>query len=313
MKRIYFIAIVVVFIILLVFFYAYFKCTMETINLDIPLRLPVYTLEEEKGKRIPKIIWTFWHSNHVPITIDKCIQSWRRTNPDYDIHIVTKDSLSFYLPDNTIFSYPHCKGKNNIQKASDFIRLQLIYKYGGFWIDASTILNGSLNYFLDIQQRNGYEYLGYYIDGFTKNQNFPVVENWFFAAVKDSRIIQLWNESFLKMNSFSTVEKYVQWVKNQGVDTQGIDNTTYLSMHVACQYMLQKMLTLQDIKQYMYLEKAEDGPFKYLAKNNWNSWTALHDACKQKDLQTLVFKMRGIERNIMQFDIRLLCIFDDDK
>jgi len=284
--------------------YLYYKCAVETIKLDIPVRLPIQT--DDKG--IPKVIWTFWHSDEVPTVIDKCIKTWRKTNPDYDIHIVTKDSLSFYLPDNTIFSYPHCD-KNNIQKASDFIRLHLIYKYGGFWIDASTILNGSLDYFTDIQRKGNYDYLGYYINGFTKNEEYPVVENWFFAAIKGSEVIRLWIDCFTRINSFKRVQDYVNWVKDQGVDTQGIDDTNYLSMHVACQYMLQKKLTVKERQRLMYLEKAEDGPLKYLAKYNWNPWLSLRKACKEKDLQTLVFKMRGPERKVLQVDQRLLCIF----
>lgn len=281
--------------ILLLFFLGFLAYYFYTIYFHEPLELP----ETNQDGKIPKIVWTFWHTDHIPSIVYKCIQTWKKFNPDYQVYIVTKENLNFFLPNNTIFSYPHC-GENNIQKLSDFVRLHLIYKYGGFWIDASIILNGSLDYFTAIQQKGDYQYVGYYINNFTKNPTYPVVENWFFAAVKESEIIGLWLECFEKMNDFATVEDYVQFIKNQGVDLQDINDTSYLSMHVACQWMLQKKLTPQQIRSEMYLEKAEDGPFKYLSKNNWKSWDALRSACKNKDLQTLVFKMRGREREILQ-------------
>jgi hypothetical protein len=34
-------------------------------------------------------------------------------------------------------------------------------------------------------------------------------------------------------------------------------------MHFAIQYVLQKEMSIEDIETKLYLEKAEDGPYKY--------------------------------------------------
>lgn len=267
-----------------------------------------YTNDKYNDTEIPKDIWTFWHDDNLPEIIERSIDTWKRTNSDYKIHVVTKSNLEYYLPGNDIFLTPHCK--DSIQRASDFIRLELLYKYGGFWIDASVILNGSLNYFRDIQRRGEYEILAYYLSKFTTRPEFPVIENWFLAAVPESRVIKIWLDCFSHINGFDKVDKYVEWVKNEGIDLQGIIIPNYLSMHVAFQHMIQDKKFFSMIKNKIYWEKAENGPYLYLDKNNWDSNKALLNACKDKNLRTLVFKMRGKERSEMNKNPDLYCIFD---
>ena len=257
---------------------------------------------------IPKIIWTYWDSDQLPEVVQLCIETWKKTNPDYTIHIVSKKTLNSYLPGNTIFSFPHCK--SSPARTSDFIRLYLLYKYGGFWIDASIILNGSLNYFLKIQEESKCEFIGYYLSSFTTRPEFPVIESWFLVAVPKSKVVKVWLDCFLLINKYVWLESYIDWVRNEEkVDLQKISSPIYLSIHVACQHMLQKFLTPEEIQSKIYLEKAEDGPFKYLAENNWDSEKALLSTCSNPSLRTLVYKMRGKERSTIERNKELLCIF----
>lgn len=267
-----------------------------------------YKTEGYSRKTIPKIIWTFWDSNDIPDVVQKCIDTWKRTNPEYEINILSKENISRFLPGNYIFSSPHCK--DSIQRSSDFIRLQLLYLYGGFWIDASTILNGSLDYFIKIQEKTGCDFLGYYISGFTTRPEYPVIESWFLVSVPGSIVIKLWLQCFSIINEHDDLNTYVNWVKNdQYVDLQEINDPVYLTIHVACQHMLQKFLTSEQARSKIYLEKAEDGPLKYLAENEWDSRKALEKACGDPSLKTLVFKMRSVERRELERNRELMCIF----
>ena len=40
---------------------------------------------------------------------------------------------------------------------------------------------------------------------------------------------------------------------------------------MAAQQVLQKRMTFGEIREELYLMKAEDGPFKYQAKNKWDT------------------------------------------
>ena len=292
MKTILFVALAIL-IIVVIFFFGTFK------------------KEGFKSKRIPKIIWTFWDSDDIPEIVQKCIETWKRTNPEYKINIVSKNNIHLFLPDGEeIFSMPHCK--DSMQRSSDFIRLQLLYHYGGFWIDASTILNGSLDYFLQIQEEKGCDFLGYYLDGFTTREHYPVIESWFLVAVPKSIVIKLWLQCFSIINEHETLDEYMDWVKEERVDIQKINAPKYLTIHVACQHMLQKLLTRNQMGRLLYLEKAEDGPLKYLNENDWNSKQGLTKTCEDPSLKTLVFKMRSIERREIEKDEHLAsCLFSD--
>ncbi len=282
---------------------------MIVVLLLFSLKFYYFRNEGYYQKTVPKIIWTFWDSDDLPEIVQKCIDTWKKTNPEYKINIVSKNNIDEFLPGNNIFSLPHCK--NSMQRSSDFIRLQLLYLYGGFWIDASTILNGSLNYFLDIQESTGCDFLGYYLSGFTTLPKYPVIESWFLVCVPESIIIKLWLDCFSMINKYPELSQYLDWVKDEeNIDLQKIEAPEYLTIHVACQHMLQKYFSPEEIQSKIHIEKAEDGPLKYLAENDWDSKVALGKVCNDSNYKTLVLKMRGMERHELEKDEKLLCIFD---
>lgn len=265
-----------------------------------------YTLLVNYKPIIPKQIWTFWDNEKFPSTVLKCINSWKVYNPDYKITILSKQSIKNYLPEIDILKL---KYSNTPQRISDFIRINIIKKYGGFWLDATILLTGSLDYFRDIQQKNNYEFVGYYIDAFTTNSNYPVIENWFFGAIPDSEFIRIWCHIFLSINNHNTISSFVEKIK-KNVDTQNICNIEYLTMHIAAQYALQKYMSHKDIENNLFLLKAEDGPLKYLAQNNWDSHKAIKALCTDINLKTPVIKFRGGERELIENNEEYKCVFN---
>ena len=39
---------------------------------------------------IPKIIWSFWDSKDIPDFVQKCIDGWKKHNPDFEINDITR-------------------------------------------------------------------------------------------------------------------------------------------------------------------------------------------------------------------------------
>jgi len=252
--------------------------------------------EKADKPTIPKKIWTFWDNTNLPDTVVKCIDSWRRYNPDYEITVLSKASIKEYLPEKDIYKLKHA---TTPQRISDFIRIHIIKKHGGFWLDASILLTESLDWIRDIQQKDNYELVGYYIGGMTTNNNYPIIENWFFAAIPNSEFISKWCETFLLINNYNNIGDYVNAMR-KGADLQNIDNPKYLTMHVAAQYVMQKYMTPKDIKEKLYLMKAEDGPFKYLSHHDWKKDEAIKALCADSNLKTPIIKFRGGERNFIE-------------
>jgi hypothetical protein len=256
------------------------------------------------SNEIPKTIWTFWNSDDFPKTVQKCIDTWRSSNPDYNIIILNKTNIKEYLPEIDVYSLKH---NDSPARTSDFIRCHVLPKYGGVWVDASIIINKPLSTIIN----TNYSFTGYYLEGFTTNSDYPVLENWFFACTKGNEFVSKWRDAFMKLNNYETPEQYSEYIKSLGVDVQQIYDLNYLAMHVAAQYVFQKEMTPQSIKTNLNLLKAEDGPYKYLFDSDWNSGKSVESICKDNRYKNTPFiKLRGPERNFVETNDEMFCVFD---
>ena len=94
---------------------------------------------EVKGK---KLIFTFWEPHEkIPGYLILCIKTWKKFLPDYEIKILDYKRVIDYLGE-TLFSKIVCKDLT-LPIQVDAIRVALLKKFGGIWMDADTIvLNG---------------------------------------------------------------------------------------------------------------------------------------------------------------------------
>lgn len=248
--------------------------------------------KNRENNRFPKIMWVFWDNpERIPKTVTMCIESWKKYHPEYNIILLTKKNYNKYINiPHTIATHPHFN--DSMARFSDLIRLYALAEHGGIWLDSSILLKGSIDDWL-----SGYEFSGFYLDGFTQKKEYPVIESWFLACQKGSEFVRLWKEEFIKIAEYESVDKYIESRKKLGVDLQKINIPNYLAIHVSAQKILQ-------IDRYpvdrLQLQKAEDGPYRYLVDAKWDSEKALQLACGNKAYYTPIMKMRGIERKIME-------------
>ena len=47
----------------------------------------------ETTANIPKKIWSYWDNNNLPEIIEKCINTWKIHNPNYEIIVLSKDMV----------------------------------------------------------------------------------------------------------------------------------------------------------------------------------------------------------------------------
>lgn len=248
-------------------------------------------------KEIPKIIWTYWHTAELPQFIQNCINSFNTQNPSWTINILNDKNIKEYIDDD-LGKY---KFIDSHARRSDVIRCLILAKYGGVWSDASIIMYNSL----EKLPLNKYDFIGYYLDGFTTDHDYPVIESWFFACVKGCKFMQLWKDAFLSINDFDSVQAYIEYIKPR-TNLQKIYDPLYLAIHAAAQYVLQNQMSKEEIKENMYLMKAEDGPFKYLVDNDWQNEKAVQSICDTNKSDILFYKLRSPER---PFAEKYDCIF----
>jgi hypothetical protein len=106
----------------------------ELFELDAPVK--------GKGLGSCKIIWSYWHDSVIPALVWISVSSWKKNNPGYTINFLSEDTVSIFLTDNEIFTL-----KENLKQTdtpivhySDLVRLKILQKYGGFWVDATLVL-----------------------------------------------------------------------------------------------------------------------------------------------------------------------------
>lgn len=86
-------------------------------------------------------VWTYWEGESVPSLVQKCQASWRRHLPEesYAIHFLTPESEEL-----ASLSFPSTFDEIQPAQRADLIRLRLLEKYGGLWMDASVYLTEPL-------------------------------------------------------------------------------------------------------------------------------------------------------------------------
>lgn len=86
----------------------------------------------------PRVVWTYWTGSGIPDDINEMLNVTRESLTHITFCFLTDGNLSDFLHDRMFpqsFQTLHPRGK------ADYVRVCLLEKYGGVWIDASMIIN----------------------------------------------------------------------------------------------------------------------------------------------------------------------------
>lgn len=103
---------------------------------------------------IPKIIHYCWFGNKkIPQLETKCIATWKKVLPDYEFKLWNEESFN-------INSSTWCKGAYEVGKyafVSDYVRLKVLYEYGGIYLDTDIKILKSFGPLLEDEGFIGFE------------------------------------------------------------------------------------------------------------------------------------------------------------
>ena len=103
---------------------------------------------------IPKIIHYCWFGgNEIPENDKKCIESWKKYCPDYKI--IRWDESNYDYKKNSYMREAYEAKKWGF--VPDYARLDIIYNYGGIYLDTDVELLKSLDEILDCEGFFGFE------------------------------------------------------------------------------------------------------------------------------------------------------------
>lgn len=104
---------------------------------------------------IPKIIHYCWFGkNPMSDELKKCIASWKRLCPDYEIIEWNEENY----PIEKISYIAEAYAKKNWAFVSDYARLDVVYQYGGIYLDVDVELVKSLDSLLEQSCFFGFEF-----------------------------------------------------------------------------------------------------------------------------------------------------------
>ena len=156
--------------------------------------------ENKSGSAIPCRIFMLWDSGwqNAPDWNKLCLESWKQFNPH---HTVLALDLEWAEELSEVKNYIDTEKweSASIQAKSDVLRVLLLWKFGGFWVDASTACNRPLGDWVDdhrdfiLFHRNDNHAKTLYA-GFP----LPWMATWFMAAPNGSFVIENIKDAVVK-------------------------------------------------------------------------------------------------------------------
>ncbi len=151
-----------------------------------------YTQKASGSGEMPKIIWFSWLQgmDNAPEIVKACLASQKEHLPDYEFRIVDLDNFRQWVELPEYVERKFCKGLIPPASYSDLLRLALLKKYGGVWMDASVYCSGFGNDKLRSRwesiMSSGFTVFRYFRRG---HREASGLSNWFIAAVPDHVVV----------------------------------------------------------------------------------------------------------------------------
>lgn len=143
---------------------------------------------------LPYNIWLYWENKDnkkKPSYLDICYETIKKNCGDkFKINLLNDKTVYDYLPN---LNKKYIKKLDRIPMKADYIRYNLLYKYGGIWLDSDVIVFKDLTNLL--QKLNDYEYVGFgchYAGGHCKDvmDGYPKPANWVLICRKKSLLMK---------------------------------------------------------------------------------------------------------------------------
>ena len=135
-------------------------------------------------------IWMYWENKPgktKPNFLKLCVDTVRKhCSKNFKIHLLNENTITNYISDLRL----DLNDKLSIQQKTDYLRIKLLHKYGGIWLDSDTIVMTDLSEI--ISKLDKYDFVGFgchYRD--CSNGGYPKPANWVMASRKNGKLMKL--------------------------------------------------------------------------------------------------------------------------
>lgn len=183
--------------------------------------------------KIPKIIWIYWDTPHLPKTVEICINQARLLHPKFSIILTNKETIKEHI------DIPTITAKLPEANIADYIRLALLSKHGGIWMDASIFMTEDLTW-ITSKMHNQDSFL-FFSDECTSDKKKPIPENWLIACPRDSEFIRDWLNEYKKCITSSNPKTYYSNITDRKtlLQIQNLTKPDYLLAYISAIVVLE--------------------------------------------------------------------------
>lgn len=146
-------------------------------------------------------VWMLWFQGKSEILqhpINRhCYISWLENSDSFNFTFLDSDNLSDYLPE---YSYIIANSPfRKLPAKSDLIRILLLEKFGGTWVDASVFCNSNFEKILDQTVNDTNLFLFRFRERlFSSVRGDRIFASWYItSSFPHNKIIQLWKQAFI--------------------------------------------------------------------------------------------------------------------
>ena len=147
--------------------------------------------------------------SEMPLLNRLCIERWKLLNQNnWEIHIITNANAKDFIPEFN--AYLSTENKTHAAK-SDLLRLLLLFRFGGVWVDCSVYPTLPLDYFIHNIVTNNQPFFAYrFSPVWLDNQRgHRITTSWFIVITTPTHfLIEAWKTEFLRRFIFDKNWKY---------------------------------------------------------------------------------------------------------
>ncbi|MES1956045.1 hypothetical protein SAHY_15747 [Salinisphaera hydrothermalis EPR70] len=212
---------------------------------------------------IPKRIWLYWEQPEKPELVAALNADVSRKNPDHEIVSLDRTNAAAYIPE-----YSEWDGSLAPQHKADLLRLYLVSRYGGIWMDSSIYLGHSLQWLHDWSAQSRLDFVGFRNDNLESGP-YPMIENWFFAASAGHAFVSRWLDYLKPLcdGDTDTLFSDLMSIPQCRAAASRVPNPRYRLAYLANQAALANSSGYQ-----MGLLRARDEAFSFAEQYSRNTW-----------------------------------------
>jgi len=270
--------------------------------------------EHFKGlKPFNKVLWSYWDngggdSGKTPSLVKVCLNRFRSKNIGWEVNILNNKNLRSFLSEEEMNVFLEIGKSSGIPAGTDLLRLILLWRFGGVWLDASTIITKEKDMLdtllegrgiMQLQKENLKKVpravlvmrLPHWQSGDDKEGYVaPMIENWFIACRPKSRYIGLWLKQFLiyqKLRMFNK-NNYLNFGGSMSLYKEDFDKRgykfygnkdfwefgDYLTMHWSSLYVIQEERKI--LMEFMWKNKESYNNYNFFS-SSYSSLSSFED------------------------------------